>query len=463
MTMTAAVDPRATVVHRYQPFGTCIDLFKCRAPEVLFAGPAGTGKSRACLEKLHAIAMANPGMRGLMLRKTLQSLKSSGLVTYREHVAQEHIASGEVKYYGGSAQEVACYKYKNGSVIVIGGMDDPLKVMSTEYDIVYVQEANQLAEEDWNKITTRLRNGKVSFQQLMADCNPDVPQHWLKVRCDEGRTTMIESRHEDNPVYFNQVPVTDEVTGTVTFVAGELTPRGKQYIEGILDNLQGVEYQRLRLGKWAAAEGLIYDGYSPTFSGHHHVGRPPKGWKLWLSIDFGYTNPFVCQFWAEDNDGRLYLIKEIYKTRELVENHAKDIKAILRRMKNPRVTGVICDHDAEDRATLTKHLGYATIPAKKSVSDGIQAVASRLKDAGDGKPRLYLCADATYELDHGLKGEAKPTSTAQEILGYVWDIKDGKPPKEVPVKENDHGMDAMRYMVAHRDLRKKSRVRAFNL
>lgn len=454
-------EEKKDLTHRYIPYGTCIDLFKCRDPQVLFAGPAGTGKSRACLEKLHAMAMLNPGMRGLMVRKTLQSLKASGLVTFRDHVAKEHIESGEVRYYGGSAQEVACYKYKNGSVIVIGGMDDPLKVMSTEYDIVYVQEATQLNEDDWEKITTRLRNGKVSFQQLMADANPDVPQHWLKVRCDEGRTTMIESRHEDNPRIFTQCPVKNEEGKTVAFEPGALTDYGIAFMQG-LDQLKGVNFQRLRLGKWAAAEGLVYEDYSPTFNGHAYIKNFPKSWRLYLSIDFGFTNPFVCQFWGLDGDGRLYLVREIYKTRELVENHAQDIKQVLRKMGRPRVHGVICDHDAEDRATLTKHLGYSTIAAKKTVSDGIQAVASRLADAGDGKPRLFLCSDATYQLDHGLKDAAKPTSSLQEILGYVWDIKDGKPPKEAPVKENDHGMDAMRYMVAHLDLKKKSRVRVMH-
>jgi predicted transcriptional regulator len=40
-------------------------------------------------------------------------------------------------------------------------------------------------------------------------------------------------------------------------------------------------------------------------------------------VDFGYTNPFVMQWWAEDPDGRLYLYREIYRTRRLVEDHAK--------------------------------------------------------------------------------------------------------------------------------------------
>ena len=41
----------------YRPYGTALGLMKERGREVLLAGPAGTGKSRACLEKLNLVAM----------------------------------------------------------------------------------------------------------------------------------------------------------------------------------------------------------------------------------------------------------------------------------------------------------------------------------------------------------------------------------------------------------------------
>lgn len=421
------------VVHKYVPYGETIKLFKYKNSEVLLNGPAGTGKSRACLEKMHLIAMLNPGSRLLMLRKTLTSLTSTGLVTFREHVAKEYLETGEVQWYGGSTQEPACFRYKNGSIIAVGGMDKATKIMSSEYDVVYVQEAIELTENDWEAITTRLRNGRVSFQQIIADTNPDMPTHWLKQRVDKGQTIMIDTRHEDNPILFNQT-------------TGEMTNIGRSYMEK-LDNLTGVRLQRLRYGRWVAAEGLVYDAYDPNVNLYKHLPEPPESWTRYLCIDFGYTNPFVCQWWAEDNDGRLYLYRELYKTKGLVEDHAKIIKSNLGKGK---FAAVICDHDAEDRATLEKHLGMVTVAAKKSVSDGIQAVASRLKPAGDNKPRLYLCRDSLMHKDQELADAKKPASTIEEMAGYVWN-----PAKDQPVKEHDHGMDAMRYMVAHKDLNRR--------
>lgn len=402
---------------------------------------AGTGKSRACIEKLHLLAMKYPDARILMVRKTLVSLSGSGIQTYEQHVAKEHLATGEVKFFGGSTREPASYRYKNGSRIVLGGMDKALKVMSTEYDVIYVQEATELTENDWESLTTRLRNGRIPYQQLIADCNPDMPTHWLKVRCNKGQTKSIPSRHEDNPILFDQT-------------TGLHTPAGAAYMSA-LDNLTGVRYERLRMGIWAAAEGLVYEDYNPSTHIYEKAKEPPKDWTRYLSIDFGFTNPFVCQFWAVDHDGRMYLYKEIYRTRGLVEDHAKLIKDLLR--NEPRPQYILTDHDAEDRATLEKHLGMSTTRANKNVSEGIQAVASRMKVQPDGKPRIYLCRDAVVARDSLLENEKKPCSTLEEIAGYVWNTD-----KDAPVKLNDHGMDAMRYMVAHLDIRDVPTLRTFN-
>lgn len=387
------------------------------------------------------MALLNPGMRGLIVRKTLASLGSTALVTWRQHVVNEALLTGDVEFYGGSPQESPQYRYSNGSVITIGGMDRNTRIMSSEYDAIYVQEATELAEDDWEALTTRLRNGRVSFQQLLADTNPDTPTHWLKVRGDSGKTRVLESRHEDNPVLFND--------------DGSLTDIGIAYI-GKLDNLSGVRYARLRKGLWVAAEGIIYEEYDPAI---HLVDRfpIPNTWARWWAIDFGFTNPFVCQMWAEDPDGRLYLYREFYRTRRTVDQHAKDILNVVApkgKWIEPKPTSIVCDHDAEGRAVLERELGLATNPATKNVLEGIQATQRRFRDA-----RLFLMRDSVVHIDQELADAKKPTSTAAEVVGYVWDTGKGKSIKEQPLKIDDHGCDAMRYLVAERDLSARPRVR----
>jgi phage terminase large subunit len=438
---------RDRVQRIYSPRGACLDLLEARDPEVLLSGPAGTGKSRACLEKLHHCAVANPGMRALIVRKTASSLTTSALVTWEKQVIREPLEAGSVTSFGGSTREPPGYRYTNGSMVAIGGMDRPTKVMSTEYDLAYAQEAIELTTDDWEAISSRLRHGVLTFQQLLADTNPSADTHWLYQRCLTGATRLIESRHEDNPVLFD--------------ADGQLTERGRNYIAR-LDRLTGVRHARLRLGRWVAAEGVIYEAFE---RGVHVVPRfpIPDSWSRWWSVDFGFTNPFVLQCWAEDPDGRLYLYRELYRTRRLVEDHARDILAIVApdgRWREPKPRAIICDHDAEDRATLQRHLGMSTVAARKGVSDGIQAVQARWRVQEDGRARLYLLDGALVEPDQDLIDALLPTSTAAEIPGYSWEPpRLGRGPKEAPRKENDHGCDALRYMVAQRDLGGRPRVR----
>lgn len=444
--------------HRYRPVGSALELFRSRAPEILLSGPAGTGKSRGCLEKLHAMMLSTPGARGLICRKTAVSLTSTALVTFREHVAKEALASGEVKWYGGSSQEAASYQYGNGSSITVIGMDKASRIMSSEFDVVYVQEATELTEGDWDMITTRLRHGAISFQQLIADCNPDAPHHWLKQRSDRSVTQMIYCRHEDNPRLYNAERAAWTVEGTAYM--------------GVLGNLVGVRRERLRFGHWAAAEGLIYDTFDPSVhlsTRFNHLSHPPDTWNRYLAVDFGYHNPFVAQWWAESPDGDLYMYREIYRTKLMVEDAAKEIRRLHRSKKGPEpeFAAVICDHDAEDLATLERYLERSAVPAHKAVKPGIEAVQARLRVGENGKPRLFICRDALVERDPRLADAKKPCCTQDEILGYAWDPASPPSlqgqPKEAPLKRDDHGMDAMRYVVAQLDLVGRPRVRFFSM
>lgn len=434
-------------VVRYEPRGAALELFKNRNAEVALSGPAGTGKSLACLFRLHLTALANPGVRFLIARKTAVSLGSTTLVTFEKRVAAKALATGVASWFGGSTREAACYRYDNGSVIVVGGLDKPQKIMSSEYDIAFADEATELTVDDWEAIGTRLRNGALAWQQQIAACNPAHPSHWLKQRADRGPLTMLHSRHRDNPAYVN----TD----------GSYTPAGAAYMAK-LDALTGIRRTRLYEGKWSAAEGLVYEGWDPAVHLIDALPERAKSWTRWWGIDFGYSNPFCLQCYAEDPDGRLYLYREIYMSRRLVEDHAKVIKKIVcpdGAWIEPPPRAIVADHDAEDRATFERHFGMSTQAARKSVSDGVQAMQARLKIQPDGKPRFYVVAGCLVELDKELAAAKRPTSFVEEIAGYVW--PDGVKPdkREAPVKEDDHSMDTARYVIAARDLGSRPGIR----
>lgn len=415
--MNAVMDiPRSQ--RPYKRYGNAIRAWRTRYREVLLCGPAGTGKSRALLEKLHYCADKYAGMRGLIVRKTRKSITQSTMVTFEKKVLPEGCLGHEV-IWRTTEQE---YRYPNGSIIAVAGLDDPTKVMSSEWDMIYVQEATELGEEDWGSLTTRLRNGMMPYQQLIADCNPAHPEHWLKLRCDRGATLLLESHHEDNPT---------------------VTP---EYLAS-LDELPNVLYKRLRLGQWAAAEGTVYqDEWNSSI---HLIDRfeIPQSWPRYWVIDFGFRNPFVWQAYAMNPDGELYRYREIYRTGALVEDLAPEIMDLT--ADDPRPVAVICDHDAEDCATFEKHTPYRTIPAEKSVSIGIQDVKARLRVAKNGRAGVYFLRDSTVGIDRDLERRHLPFCTEKEFEVYIWDIANGRKTGEEPVKKFDHGMDGLRYLCRH--------------
>lgn len=444
------VAPLIVATREYEPRGAARRLISCRDDEVVISGPAGTGKSMGALHKVHFAMMKYPGAKALLVRKTQLSLSSTTLETWRKQVVVDSIRTREVTYYGGSVEEPPQYRYhRNGSRVFLGGLDKPSKIMSSEYDLIFVDEATELLPGDWEACLTRLRHGMMPYSQLIGCCNPDAEHHWLKQRCNDGATTFMESRHEDNPAYFS--------------ADGSMTDAGRAYLAK-LDKLTGVRHKRLRKGLWVAAEGIVYEEYDPAV---HLIDRMPDGWETWPRywvIDFGFTNPFTLQCWAEDGDGRLYLYREIYMSGRLVEDHVKKIMNIVAPSgvwREPKPQAVICDHDAEDRATFERHAKMSTRPAHKPVKPGIEAVQLRMRRAGDGRPRFYILRDALVERDESLKEAGKPTCLAEELTSYIWAPgPDGKPAKEEPLKRDDHGCDTMRYVIAERDLRGVPRFRA---
>lgn len=406
------IDPRT---RPYQPFGGALELFYARDEEILLEGPAGTGKTRAALEKVHLCLLKYAGARALICRKSRVSMTESALVTFEEKVVRE----GDPMLDGASRSNRTAYHYPNRSELVVGGLDNPNRIMSTEYDMVLVFEATETTEDDFEKLTSRLRNGVIPYQQAIADCNPSAPTHWLNQRAKGEAMHRILSRHEDNP------------TVTAAYLAR-------------LDRLTGARKLRLRNGVWAAQEGLVYE-----FDAARHIVDAfeiPSEWRRFRVVDFGYTNPFVCQWWAMDADGRLFRYRELYHTRRLVQDHAQQILAL---SGDEEIEITVCDHDAEDRATL-EAAGIPTAAAYKAISPGIEAVQARLRDAGDGRPRLFLVRDALIERDEALVEAKKPVCTEDEFDSYAWPKgSDGRARKEQPVKVDDHGVDTLRYGVTY--------------
>lgn len=396
----------------YTPYGAVREFFTCKDHEAIIAGPAETGKTYGALMKLHICACKYAGAQLAIVRKTQQSIYGTVLQTYTRRVLSD---GAPVATYGGSKPE--WFDYPNGSRIFVGGMDNPGKVLSSERDIIYVNQTEELAPADWETLTTRTtgRAGNMPYSQCIGDCNPSHPYHWILERHNAGKLTLVNSTHKDNPTLFD--PAT-----------GEITVQGKRTLEA-LAALTGARRARLLDGRWAQSEGVIYD----EFTRDRHVLRRDcsEFSRFIVGIDEGYTNPAVALVVGLDGDDRAHIVEEFYQRRVLQDDFVRTCQDLAVRYDGP---SFYVDPSAAGLIAAMRGAGLRVYDADNAVNDGIQAVKGRLALAGDGRPRLTV--------------DPSCVNTIAEFETYVWaQDRDGKA-LDKPVKENDHAMDAARYLVA---------------
>jgi hypothetical protein len=299
--------PPSEVVLTLKLRGGNLEIFEARELEVIAEGPAGTGKTRSWLELIHQLCTEFDGLRVLMLREIQATMTTSCIAEFQKRVL--HPLDGVV-FFGGSKSEPAAFRYPNGSIVAVAGMDNADKVLSSFWDFIYFNEATQTTLEKWETLTTRLRapeEGQEArhrqtgepfrHRRLCGDCNPSSSKHWLHVRCDNGVARVIYSRLEDNPAYFD-----DE---------GNPTEAGADYVAK-LERLTGTRYKRFRLGLRVGVENAIY----PHFDRDLHVrdlepglrfvrgaigvdyGRRHKGAAVAISVD-QYGRRWVREAWSE--------------------------------------------------------------------------------------------------------------------------------------------------------------------
>lgn len=390
---------------------------------LVLAGTAGTGKSSLAYEKIHAFCLRFPGALAIVLRKYAESLKNS-VIPQLEQICGEEV---------GHAPSKSRFEYPNGSVIVYGGMKDDkqrqklrsVSNLTSGADIALMEEANAFTREDFDELSGRMRGQAAPWCQIILCTNPDAERHWINqsfIRpAASGKLRKVgvyQPTIEDNPT---------------------LRP---DYIAR-LDGLTGVMRERLRYGRWVNADGAVYgESWDPS----KHIIAPfaiPPEWRRIRSTDFGYVNPRAVLWIAMDHDGRMYVYRQTYQTKQKASDSGKEII----RLSGPeRIAKTYCDHDADERAEL-EACGIRTTAANKEVSRGIQAVEHRLQ-AG----RLFVFRGSLVKEDAELRKLYKPCSLEEEFEVYTWDRNsDGSLTKEAPEKKNDHALDALRYAVMGED------------
>lgn len=326
--------------------------------EALYGGAAGGGKSDALLaEALRQVHI--PHYRGIVFRRTFPQL--TDLVDRSREVygtAFPKASYNETKHV---------WTFPSGAKIYFGNMqrdEDRFNYQGKHYDFIAFDELTQFTWVQYSYLMSRNRpNGPGTRVYIRASANPGGVGHgWVKDR-------FITAAPPLTPIVGEYDVVTPEgkritlrrsrifVPSTV-FDNRRLLENDPNYLAN-LAMLPEAEKNALLYGSWDSFDGQVFMEWrnDPAHYGDMqwtHVIDPfpiPAHWRIWRGFDFGYAKPFAVGWFAADEDGRLYHIKEYYgcdgTPNKGVKMNPVDIAAQIRRIEKEdpmlagrRITGI---------------------------------------------------------------------------------------------------------------------------
>lgn len=264
---------------------------------------------------------------------------------------------------------------------------------------------DEVALQDRSFVEQAAARCSVEGSRFWFNCNPEHPGHWFY-------TEWICKREEKNLCYLHFLMEDNP----------SLSARMRRRYEGLYS---GSFYERFVLGKWVSPQGLVY----PMFSAERHLIRQaPVCDRFWVSCDYGTVNPCSMGLWGYSG-GKYYRLKEYYydsRKQGICKTDEEHYAALEQLCEGKKIEAVIIDPSAASFiACIRRHGKFHVIPAQNQVSEGISLVASRLQEG-------------SLLFSKGCK------DSIREFSLYRWNES---AQKDVPIKENDHAMDDIRYFV----------------
>jgi len=406
---------------------------------VAFGGARGGGKSWAARTKAKLLALANPGIRVCIIRRTYPELKMNHIDCLIGEL------SGIARYRAADRE----FRFQNGSRIFLRAArcdSDLTKFQGAEYDVVFIDEATQFSEEAFRKISATVRGVNSYPKRVYLTCNPGGVGHsWVKrlfidrrFRPDENPEDycFIKSLVTDNPALMASDP---EYASRLAALPPKLR---RAWLEGDWDIFEGQFFEEFRDVPEHYGDRLFTHVIDPF--------EVPRDWKIYRSYDFGYGKPFDVSWWALDYDGRAYLILQLYGasspnvglkwTPDRQFEEIARIESEHRWLRGKTIFGVadpsIWDASRGEAIIDTAERRFISFePGDNKRIPGWMQCHYRLRFDGDGRPMVYFfntCRDAIRTL---------PTLVYSRTS-----------PEDLDTDGEDHFADSFRYFCMSRPI-----------
>jgi PBSX family phage terminase large subunit len=248
---------------------------------------------------------------------------------------------------------------------------------------------------------------------MFVTTNPDSKFHWLKTDFldkfadDPKELASFKFKLDDNPY------LTDE------------------YKDALKKEYSGLWYRRFIEGEWVQAEGAVFDFFDDDL---HTVAEAPTYAKYFLlGVDYGTTNPFAAVLvgFNDDHHPALWVEKEYYwdsRSMGYSKTDAEYFQDLKREFGGYPIKTIYLDPSAQSFEVELRRNKWPVKQAKNEVLDGIRAVSTYLSQ---GDLVIKKCC-------HNL---------LKEFESYVWDEKSVRLGQDKPIKQRDHALDALRYVL----------------
>jgi PBSX family phage terminase large subunit len=273
----------------------------------------------------------------------------------------------------------------------------------------YIDEVTQIPEVVVKQAITRCSKGK---GRLIWTTNPDSPYHW----CFKDYVGNDKALASGRVVVYH-------------FTLDDNFALSEEYKEDLKAGFTGVWYFRMVLGMWVIAEGVIYDHFSLDKHGFTDAEKPAHYRHRCVSIDYGTQNPFHALDILTEGDRSWVQDEWRYCGREAqAQMTDAQYSAALFEWLGDRTIPIIVDPSATSFIAQLQADGWTQIIlANNDVKPGLLTTSNRL---GLGKLRVH---------------KTNCPFLVKELGTYAWDPKAALRGEDLPLKQHDHGPDALRY------------------
>lgn len=353
----------------------------CQAREryVAYGGARGGGKTHVARVKAVGGALKNPGIRILFVRREYPELEQTAILPVRRMVPA---AAGR---YNGAMRMI---QFTNGSVIKFGhfGRGDELEYQGQEWDWIFMDEATQFTEDQFQILSACLRGATPFPRRMYLTCNPGGVGHFWVKRLFVTREYHGSERAED----YAFIPAT-------VYDNPQLLRESPEYLRQ-LENQPPARRAAWLDGDWDAMSGAFF----PEVCRETHMiadlpGIPPY-WRRYRSMDYG-LDMLACLWIAVDADGRGYVYREAVRPGLVVSEAAALIRAMT--PEGEHIQATVAPPDLWSRqkdsgrtmAELFADSGVPLIRAANSRVQGWMALKEYLRPMrGPGsRPGLLFC------------------------------------------------------------------------